>query len=80
MKNHLASAPFYVEKQLISGTGDRVLSRHLLGLEDHLENDLLVLFLQVIDASDMSLWYDKQMNRRVGPDVLEDNQRPVLID
>ncbi len=80
MPDHLPSPSFHIEEQFVSGFRDLLFVSDLFGLQNEIGNDSLVLLRQVVDASDVFPRDDEEMDRSVGPDVLEDDQRFVLID
>jgi hypothetical protein len=80
MKDKLSTASFYIEEQFVPRLGNRMLSCHFLGCENHLPDYASILFGQIVDAPDVSSGYDKQVDRGMGMDVLENHDRRPLMD
>jgi hypothetical protein len=75
MENELVPAPLHIEDQFVTAPGDACLVRQLLGRHQEFGHHGPILFGKIIDTSDMLFGDDQNMNRRMGMDVFEGDDR-----
>ena len=80
MEDDLSSTPFNIEEQFISRFGNSLFLRRFPGPPDHFGKEPLILFRQIIEAPDMFLGNDEEMDRGMGMNVLKDDEGIILID
>ena len=71
MKDELAAPSLDIKAQFIARLSKGIQFGYLFCLHNHLENNIPILFCNLIDASDMFSGDDEEMNRRIGPDVFD---------
>jgi hypothetical protein len=80
VEDELAATPLYIIDQLVTGTGNSLISGDFPGPEDHLPNGGPIRFLQVVDAADVFPRHNEDVNGCVRPDILEGHHTLTLID
>jgi hypothetical protein len=80
VKDILPAPTLHVEEEFVSGFVNTSLRGDLPCPEQEFGQQGPVFFFQIVDASDVFSWDEKDMNRGMGLDVLEGDQVFVLID
>ena len=71
MKDVLSPSPFHVKDQLVTGLGDTHFSCDLFCSHKHVRNHGPIILCEVINAPDMSLGKNKNVDGRLGILVFE---------
>lgn len=80
VKDDLSCSPLCIEDKLVPRTVDARTGGYLFCPDDHLAQDGAVLFVNVVDATDVLLRNDEDVDRGSGPDIMKRHKEVVLKD